>query len=132
MKKKFRTLAVVSAVVATALIITGALIYSGHESDNSNEIEGSENAILTTAPNVPPPITRDHPTKVIVHLFTKEKIGRLADGVQYPFWTFNGTVPGPMIRVRQGDLVEIHLSNDPADMMSHNIDLHIEDCSVQH
>jgi len=91
---------------------------------NSSKTEGVEDAILTMAPDVPPPITRDHPSKVIVHLFTKEVTGRLADSVQYPFWTFNGTVPGPMIRVRVGDLVEVHLSNDPADKMFHSIDFH--------
>ena len=124
MKLKFKWLRLVSAALIVTLISAFAFIYSGCDTGYSNEIEGSEEAILTTAPNVPPPITRDHPTKVIVRLFTKEKIGRLADGVQYVFWTFNGIVPGPMIRVRQGDLVEIHLSNDPSDMMAHNIDLH--------
>ncbi len=113
-------LPVVLAVSAAALIISTSGCGVGY----SNEIEGTEDAVLTSAPNVPPPIARNHPAKVIVRLFTKEKIGRLADGVQYNFWTFNGTVPGPMIRVRDGDLVEIHLSNDPSDMMAHNIDLH--------
>ncbi len=124
MKGNIRIPAAVSTAIAVVFIAAGTLVYSGFGSSHSDEMEGSEEAILTTAPNVPPPITRDHATKVIVHLFTKEKIGRLADGVQYTFWTFNGTVPGPMMRVRQGDLVEIHLSNDPSNMMSHNIDLH--------
>ncbi|MGA8708437.1 MAG: copper-containing nitrite reductase, partial [Steroidobacteraceae bacterium] len=51
-------------------------------------------------------------------------IKEIADGVRYTFWTFNGSVPGPMIRVRQGDTVELHLRNDPASHMAHNIDLH--------
>jgi nitrite reductase (NO-forming) len=91
---------------------------------NSSKIGGVEDAILTTAPEVPPPITRDYPSKVIVHLFTKEVTGRLADSTQYPFWTFNGSVPGPMIRVRVGDVVEVHLSNEPSDQMFHSIDFH--------
>ena len=44
-----------------------------------------ENAVLTAAPQVPPPITRDHPAKVIVSLDTTEQIGELSDGVQYVF-----------------------------------------------
>ena len=48
----------------------------------------------------------------------------LADKVQYTFWTFGGSVPGPMIRVRQGDTVELHLMNHPDNAMPHNIDLH--------
>ena len=87
-------------------------------------IIGSEKAKLTIAPNVPPPITRKHATKVIVHLETSEVRGRLADGVEYTFWTFGGVVPGKFIRIREGDLVEFHLHNRPDSRMPHNIDLH--------
>ncbi|MBL8022568.1 MAG: nitrite reductase, copper-containing [Leptospirales bacterium] len=83
----------------------------------------TEVAVLTTAPNVPPPINRG-PAHVIVNLETKEVTARLADGVEYTFWTFGGTVPGPMIRIREGDDVEFHLSNHPSSKMPHNIDLH--------
>ena len=50
--------------------------------------------VLTQAPNVPPPIKRKHSAKVIVHLEVKEVTKRLADGVDYTFWTFGGRVPG--------------------------------------
>jgi nitrite reductase (NO-forming) len=49
---------------------------------------------------------------------------RLADGVDYTMWTFGGTVPGSFIRVREGDLVELHLHNEAGNTMPHNIDLH--------
>jgi len=81
-------------------------------------------AVLTFAPEVPPPITRNYATKVIVHLEVREIEGRLADGVMYTFWTFGGKVPGKFIRVREGDLVEFHLDNHPDNKMPHNIDLH--------
>jgi nitrite reductase (NO-forming) len=80
--------------------------------------------VLTDAPLVPPPITRNHPTKVIVNLEVREVIQRLADGVDYVFWTFGGHVPGKFIRVKQGDVVEFHLNNHPSSKMPHNIDLH--------
>ncbi|MDQ8184614.1 copper-containing nitrite reductase [Pelagicoccus sp. SDUM812002] len=83
-----------------------------------------ENAVLTSAPNVPPPIERDYPAKVIVNLETLELNARLADGVEYTFWTFGGEVPGLFIRVREGDFVEFHLNNHPSSKMPHNIDLH--------
>ncbi len=83
-----------------------------------------ENAILTDAPNVPPPITRRHPAKVVVQLEVREVVKRLADGVEYTFWTFGGSVPGSFIRVREGDLVEFHLNNHPTSKVPHNIDLH--------
>jgi nitrite reductase (NO-forming) len=81
-------------------------------------------AKLTTLPNVPAPITRKGPAKVVVNVEAKEYVGTLADDVQYKFWSFNGTVPGPMIRVRQGDMVELHLKNHATSKFPHNMDLH--------
>ncbi len=86
--------------------------------------KGEEEAVLTTAPQVPPPITRKHNAKVKVHLEVREINKRLADGVTYTFWTFGGEVPGKFIRVKEGDYVEFHLSNHPDNKMPHNIDLH--------
>ncbi|WP_415061776.1 copper-containing nitrite reductase [Bdellovibrio sp.] len=88
------------------------------------KIKGEEVAVLTDAPEVPPPITRKYPTKVIVNLETKEVKLRLADGVDYTFWTFGGKVPGKFIRIREGDHVEFHLHNHPSSKLPHNIDLH--------
>ena len=87
-------------------------------------VRGEEQAVLTFAPDVPPPITRKHATKMIVSLEVTEVVKKLADGVEYLFWTFGGEVPGKFIRVRQGDLVEFHLKNSPLSKMPHNIDLH--------
>ena len=81
-------------------------------------------AVLTSPPNVPPPIRRNYPAKVIVNLEVVEKEMPISEGVGYTFWTFGGTVPGSFIRVRQGDTVEFHLKNDPSSKMPHNIDLH--------
>ncbi len=87
-------------------------------------ISGQETAVLTQAPQVPPPIQRKHATKVIVKLEVKEVVKKLSDGVEYLFWTFGGDVPGSFIRIREGDLVEFHLLNHPSSKMPHNIDLH--------
>ena len=89
-----------------------------------DEIIGEEVAVVTSAPNVPPPITRKHATKVIVNLEAIEQTMSLANGVDYEFWTFDGTVPGSFIRVREGDLVEFHLKNNEHSTVPHNIDLH--------
>jgi len=88
------------------------------------EIRGEERAALTVAPNVPAPIARDYAAKVVVELEAVEKTMRLADGVDYAFWTFGGHVPGNFIRVREGDLVELRLKNNPSSKIPHNIDLH--------
>jgi nitrite reductase (NO-forming) len=47
-----------------------------------------------------------------------------SSGTDYRYWTFNGKVPGPMIRVRQGDTVEVTLHNDPTNHMAHSVDFH--------
>ncbi len=91
---------------------------------NVTEIKGEEVAVLTSPPNVPPPITRDYATKVIVDLEIIEQEMEIADGVNYVFWTFGGTVPGSFIRIREGDYVEFHLKNHPDNKLPHNIDLH--------
>jgi len=81
-------------------------------------------AVLTSAPNVPPPVDRDYPAKVIVDMEVRELDMEISEGVTYTFWTFGGTVPGSFIRIRQGDTVEFHLKNHPDSKMPHNIDLH--------
>ena len=80
-------------------------------------------AKLTTAPNVPPAVNRGADT-VVINLQAKEYVGDLAEGVKYSFWSFGGTVPGPMARVRVGDSVEFHLSNAKSNTQPHNIDIH--------
>jgi nitrite reductase (NO-forming) len=51
-------------------------------------------------------------------------VAQIADGAEYTFWTYGGTVPGSFIRVREGDVVEFHLNNHPSSKVPHNIDLH--------
>ena len=88
----------------------------------------TEEAHLTYAPEVPPAIRRHAPATVVVNLETKEVRGSLAEGLEqdtlYDFWTFNGHVPGPFIRLREGDTMELHISNPKESSMDHNIDLH--------
>ncbi|MBL8920087.1 MAG: nitrite reductase, copper-containing [Myxococcaceae bacterium] len=83
-----------------------------------------EKAVLTDPPNVPPPITRTTPAKVLIELEVVEKVMQLADGVDYTFWTFGGSVPGKFIRIREGDTVEFWLANHQNNKLPHNIDLH--------
>jgi len=81
-------------------------------------------AQLTTLPQVPAPITRKEVAHVVVNMEAKEYVGTLADDVKYKFWSFNGTVPGPMVRVRVGDTVELRLKNHADNKFPHNMDLH--------
>ena len=83
-----------------------------------------EQAVLTAPPAVPPAITRKNSARVVVNLEVKEVTARIADGTEYTFWTYGGTVPGSFIRIREGDVVEFHLNNHPSSKLPHNIDLH--------
>jgi len=80
--------------------------------------------------DLPPPVMARAPKMarapetVRVDLETVEVKGRLADGASYNYWTFNGKVPGPMLRVRVGDTVDLHLKNNAASHMIHSVDLH--------
>lgn len=83
-----------------------------------------EEARLTFVPEVPPPIQRKESAIVEVHLDSSVETVEIKPGVQYKYWTFNGEVPGPFIRVRVGDVLEVHHTNSDASGMPHNIDFH--------
>ena len=84
----------------------------------------AEVAKLTTAPDVPPAIKRSKAETVVINLQAKEYVGNLTADVKYAFWSFGGTVPGPMARLRVGDSIEFHLSNAKGNTQPHNIDIH--------
>ncbi len=80
--------------------------------------------ISREASDLPPPLTKRDPQTVRVDLLSVEVEGRLAEGTTFGYWTFNGKVPGPFIRVRVGDTVDIHLKNSAESSMIHSVDFH--------
>jgi nitrite reductase (NO-forming) len=74
--------------------------------------------------DVPAPIGKRGPQTVRVDLVTVELEARLAEGTTFGYWTFNGKVPGPMLRVRVGDTVDVHLKNADGSSMLHSVDFH--------
>lgn len=80
--------------------------------------------IVRDPTDLPGPIGNRGPTTVHIDLEAKEVVGQLADGTTYPYWTFNGKVPGPFFRVLVGDTVELHLKNDANSMLPHSVDFH--------
>ncbi|MGB3864987.1 MAG: copper-containing nitrite reductase, partial [Xanthobacteraceae bacterium] len=74
--------------------------------------------------DLPPPIGKRDPKTVRLDLFTVEMEGRLAEGTTFGYWTFNGKVPGPFVRVRVGDTVDVHLKNAADSNMIHSVDFH--------
>ena len=111
-------------IAITLIAVELVMLLSSCGKIYSTQVKGREFAKLTYAPLVPLPVNRNYPTKVIVNLEARELTRDLADSVEYNFWTFGGDVPGKFIRIRVGDQVEFHLSNDPNSKMPHNIDLH--------
>lgn len=63
------------------------------------------------ADDIPPPITRSDNQLVEIQLETKEVVAEMMPGVTYKYWTYNGTVPGPFLRVKEGDDVRITLTH---------------------
>lgn len=74
--------------------------------------------------DLPPPVNGREPELVVFELETTEIVGQLADGMTYEYWTFNNTVPGPLLRARVGDTIEIRLRNSEQSTQIHSIDLH--------
>ncbi len=83
-----------------------------------DDIGADPNAVPTT-------VSEPNANGVVqLELTAKEVIGEIADGISFNYWTYNGQVPGPFLRVKQGDTVQVTLHNDPTSLHSHNIDLH--------
>ncbi len=133
-------LLVVLSVVALAFAVV-ALAVAAYTDDDGNGGGSGGGAASTTAPaageasadavdivrspsEIPAPIGARAPQRVEIDLETVEVEGQLGDGTTYTYWTFNGQVPGPMLRVRVGDTVALTLHNAENSTNPHSIDLH--------
>lgn len=86
--------------------------------------KASAPSVVADPTRIPPPIHRNRPIHHDVVMTVKELTAEIAPGAQFAFMTFDGQVPGPFIRVRQGDTISLTLKNDPGNANPHNIDLH--------
>lgn len=57
-----------------------------------------------------------------VHLAIGDRVVSIAPGIHYRAWTFGDSAPGPVIHVREGQKVEVMLTNKA--MMAHSVDFH--------
>ncbi len=73
---------------------------------------------------VPAAIGARAPKTLKYRMETVELPGKLDDGTSFTYWTFDRQVPGPMLRARVGDTVELTLANARDSKMIHSIDLH--------
>jgi len=117
----FSVVRIPAPVSATSGGDTGS---SMNPSSGSNTGSNSQPAVTVpahktydaAAPTAPQGSTVD------VKLTVQESLISIAPGVAYKAWTFNGTVPGPVIRVRQGQTVNFTIVNSGS--MPHSIDFH--------
>jgi nitrite reductase (NO-forming) len=99
-----------------AILFLGIGIFASREASDEKHVSvpaktlTSQN-ISRQASDVPPPVNRPGGQKVVVELETKEVVAEIAPGITYEYWTFNGTVPGPFLRVKEGDTVEVRLKH---------------------
>jgi len=72
------------------------------------------------------PVGKREATTVKMHLEAVELEGILdpAKKTTFTYWTYNSKVPGPMLRARVGDTIEVTLSNRKDSTVTHNVDLH--------
>lgn len=117
-----------SLILTVFLASAGSTAFAADRGTNqSHQAPTIQAADIVRDPSDLPPPIGDRPAGVVHVVLTAREVTGVLDpstGTTYRYWTFNGKVPGPFIRVRQGDTVEVTLQNDKNDMMVHSIDLH--------
>ena len=81
-------------------------------------------SIVRDPADLPGPLAAGAPRTFQVELEAVELVGRLANETTYTYWTFNSKVPGPFLRVRVGDTVELTFKNHKDSRMIHSVDFH--------
>lgn len=104
-----------------ASIPFGKIIEFFKDENNFERVKdiGAPTAVLSDTPKAP-----DADGVVRISLTVNEVISEIAPGIYFNYWTFSKQVPGPMLRIKEGDTVELSLTNDKTSLHHHNIDLH--------
>lgn len=112
-------------VIAVLLVIVLLVVALGTPTRSGTPTSNTQVKQVVTPPHqtydAQPPATPQGGT-VDINLVAKETLISIAPGIAYHAYTFNGTVPGPILRVRQGQTVHFTLTNDGT--MPHSIDFH--------
>lgn len=82
-------------------------------------------SIIRNPADLPAPLNNNgSPQHHTVEMTAVEVDGQLADGTTFRYMTFDGQVPGPMLRMTVGDTMELRLNNEIESLLPHSIDLH--------
>ncbi|MFB6112602.1 MAG: copper-containing nitrite reductase [Halodesulfurarchaeum sp.] len=87
-------------------------------------VEPEAATVAADPTDIPGPIDRDQAVHHDVTLSAEEVTAEIESGVTFKFMTFDGQIPGPLIRVREGDTISFTLENAPDSLMAHNVDFH--------
>ena len=115
----------IQPLIATSAVIAIALAAGAATSSRDDRVERVDFGRVRTATapafNARLAPASDAPVKEFIIPITHDTI-QIANGGTYEGWTFGGTVPGPTLRVREGDLVRVKVVNRAP--MPHSIDFH--------
>ena len=113
----------IPSALAVVVMGAGAFALTGARGAASVEVVDFGKTVTATRPAFDARVApvSDARIKEFIIPITHDTI-EIASGVKYEGWTFGGTVPGPVIRVREGDLVRIKVVNRSP--MPHSIDFH--------
>ena len=103
--------------------MAGKLVVGGATAPVTTALPGAV-SIARDPADLPGPLAAGAPRSVTVELEAVELVGKLANDTTYRYWTFNGKVPGPFVRVRVGDTVDLVFKNRADSRMIHSVDLH--------
>jgi len=114
-----------SAPPTTEDVETATSTETATTTQNSEPAQSTDADTVAADPtDVPDPIDRDEPREIDVTLETKEVTAEIEPGVTFDYMTFDGRIPGPMIRARVGDTVNVTVENGEGNDLPHNVDLH--------
>ncbi len=118
------SIALAAALALGASVLTGAPAVADDTMIQAHSQMPGVADIVRAPTDLPPPLAAREPQHIQLNLETVELNGQLNEGTSYRYWTFNSQVPGPFVRVRVGDTVEVLLKNAEDSAIMHNIDFH--------
>ena len=114
----------VAGLVLGAILASPAHAAGSHAHPAENGTADLPLDIVRAPTDLPGPLVARGAETIKVGLETVEVTGALADGATYHYWTFNRKVPGPFVRARVGDTVEVSLHNVDDSTEPHSVDFH--------
>ena len=124
----FLTLVVVGSVLVGNAIAAGA-----QPAASASGQDGHEGTVapVEADPEAPAFVLRDPVAPELlagetheIELVMSERPMTVADGFEQLVWTFGDQVPGPVLRVKVGDVIRVTLKNPDTNLMPHSIDFH--------